>query len=87
MSGKPALADWTAGAEAIVYQCCGTCGNLQYFSRSFCCACGAPDPVEKHAGGEGTVYATRWSSAPPRRKPARTFPTTSFWSICPKAFA
>jgi uncharacterized OB-fold protein len=58
MSGKPALADWTTGAEAIVYQCCGTCGNLQYFRRSFCCVCGAADPVDKHAGGEGTVYAT-----------------------------
>jgi uncharacterized OB-fold protein len=59
MSGsKHALADWTTDAEAIVYQCCGTCGSLQYFRRSFCVACGAPDPEEKHAGGEGTVYAT-----------------------------
>jgi uncharacterized OB-fold protein len=51
-------ADWTAGAEAIVYQSCAACGSLQYFRRSFCCACGAPDPLEKRAGGEGTVYAT-----------------------------
>ena len=59
MSGsKHALADWTTDAEAIVYQCCGTCGSLQYFRRNFCVACGAPDPVEKHASGEGTVYAT-----------------------------
>jgi uncharacterized OB-fold protein len=59
MSGsKQALADWTAGAEAIVYQCCAACGSLQYFCRSFCCACGAPDPVDKRASGEGTVYAT-----------------------------
>jgi uncharacterized OB-fold protein len=56
--GQQALADWTTGAEAIVYQCCGTCGSLQYFRRSFCAACGAPDPIEKHASGEGTVYAT-----------------------------
>ena len=56
--GKPALADWTTGAEAIVYQCCGICGSLQYFRRSFCVACGAPDPEEKHASGEGTVYAS-----------------------------
>jgi uncharacterized protein len=56
--GKHALADWTTGTEAIVYQCCGTCGNLQYFHRSFCVACGAPDPVEKRASGAGTVYAT-----------------------------
>ena len=56
--GKQALADWTTGAEAIVYQFCGTCGSLKYFRRSFCVACGAPDPEEKRASGEGTVYAT-----------------------------
>src|ERR1700737_3371216 len=59
MSGsKEALADWTAGAEAIVYQSCAACGARQYFRRSFCSACGAPDPVEKRASGEGIVYAT-----------------------------
>ena len=58
MSGsKQALADWTAGEEAIVYQSCAACGARQYFRRSFCCVCGAPDPVEKRASGEGTVYA------------------------------
>ena len=31
---------------------------MQYFRRSFCAACGAPDPVEKRASGAGTVYAT-----------------------------
>jgi uncharacterized OB-fold protein len=51
-------ADWTRGAEAIVYQSCSDCGTVQYFRRSFCAACGAPDPVEKVASGEGTVYAT-----------------------------
>jgi uncharacterized OB-fold protein len=57
MSGQ-GLADWTTGAEAIVYQSCAACGRLQYFRRSFCAACGAPDPVEKRASGQGTVYAT-----------------------------
>ena len=52
------VADWTRGAEAIVYQSCAVCGGVQYFHRSFCAACGAPDPVEKRAGGQGTVYAT-----------------------------
>jgi uncharacterized protein len=52
------LADWTKGVEAIVYQSCAACGARQYFRRSFCAACGAPDPVEKRASGEGTVYAT-----------------------------
>ena len=56
MSGK--LADWTSGAEAIVYQSCGACGAKQYFRRSFCAACGTPDPQEKQASGAGTVYAT-----------------------------
>jgi uncharacterized OB-fold protein len=51
------LADWTRGAEAIVYQHCAACGARQYFRRSFCAACGAPDPQDKRASGEGTVYA------------------------------
>jgi uncharacterized protein len=55
---RQALADWTTGTEAIVYQSCAACGRLQYFRRRFCAACGAPDPVEKIASGAGTVYAT-----------------------------
>ena len=58
MSNGGRLEDWTTGAEAILYQSCKPCGNLQYFRRSFCSACGAPDPVEKRACGQGTVYAT-----------------------------
>lgn len=54
---KP-IADWTRGAEAIVYQHCVACGIRQYFRRSFCAACGAPDPEDKQASGEGMVYAT-----------------------------
>ena len=56
--GKYAIADWTTGEESIVYQSCAACGSLQYFRRSFCVACGAPDPVEKHASGKAMVYAT-----------------------------
>jgi uncharacterized OB-fold protein len=52
------LADWTKGAEAIVYQACAACGAVQYFRRHFCCACGALDPAEQRASGEGMVYAT-----------------------------
>jgi uncharacterized OB-fold protein len=51
-------ADWTTGHETILYQCCAACGSRQYFRRSFCADCGAPDPVEKSASGTGTVYAT-----------------------------
>ena len=56
MSGR--LADWTKGEQGIVYQACGACGKAQYFHRSFCAACGAPNPMEKSASGTGTVYAT-----------------------------
>ena len=52
------ITDWTKGAEAIVYQSCAACGNVQYFHRAFCAACGAPDPVEQRASGKATVYAT-----------------------------
>ena len=38
------IEDWTADAEAIVYQSCA--------------ACGAPNPEDKPASGEGIVYAT-----------------------------
>ena len=58
MSGEQALADWTRGEAAIVYQCCASCGGVQYFRRGFCAACGAPDPADRRASGEGTVYAT-----------------------------
>ena len=51
-------ADWTMGQEAIIYQSCAACGARQYFRRSFCAACGAPDRAEMRASGEGTVYAT-----------------------------
>jgi uncharacterized OB-fold protein len=50
--------DWTKGEEAIVYQSCAACGSRQYFCRSFCAACGASDPVDKRASGQGVVYAT-----------------------------
>jgi uncharacterized OB-fold protein len=52
------LADWTKGAEAIVYQSCAACGKPQYFHRSFCAACGAQDLKEHRASGAGIVYAT-----------------------------
>jgi uncharacterized OB-fold protein len=57
MSGSK-LADWTTGQEAIVYQSCAACGGVQYFHRRFCSKCGAADPAEQRASGEGTVYAT-----------------------------
>ena len=53
----PSVADWTTGEQAIGYQACTGCGSRQYFRRSFCAACGGSDLIEKHASGEGTVYA------------------------------
>jgi uncharacterized OB-fold protein len=58
MSGGAAMADWTRGEQAIVYQSCKACGGLQYFRRAFCAVCGSAELVEHRAGGEGTVYAT-----------------------------
>ena len=53
---KPAE-DWTTGVEAISYQRCAACHHVQYFRRAFCAACGAPDPADKIASGQGTVYS------------------------------
>jgi uncharacterized OB-fold protein len=57
MSGKAAMADWTKGEPAIVYQSCRACGGLQYFRRGFCAVCGSAELAEHRASGEGTVYA------------------------------
>ncbi|QDM16776.1 DNA-binding protein [Tardiphaga sp. vice352] len=54
---KPAD-DWTTNVAAISYQSCAACGAKQYFRRAFCAACGAPDPEDRTASGQGTVYAT-----------------------------
>ena len=51
-------ADWTTSVEAIGYQCCAACSAKQYFRRAFCATCGAPDPEDRIASGQGTVYAT-----------------------------
>jgi uncharacterized protein len=58
MSGAQGIDDWTTGGQAIVYQSCAACGAVQYFRRGFCAACGAADPQEKRASGEGVVFAT-----------------------------
>ena len=58
MSGEQAIADWTKGEPAIVYQSCKACGGLQYFRRGFCAVCGSTEISEYRASGEGTVYAT-----------------------------
>jgi uncharacterized OB-fold protein len=58
MSQLKSAADWTTGVEAISYQCCAACNEVQYFRRAFCASCGAPDPADRIASGQGIVYAT-----------------------------
>ncbi len=52
------LADWTTGAEAIVYQSCGACGKVQYFRRELLRGLRRAGPGGKTRQREGTVYAT-----------------------------
>jgi uncharacterized protein len=49
--------DWTAGAEAILFERCGGCGHIAYFARGFCPACGSSKVRREIASGNGTVYA------------------------------
>lgn len=57
MSDAMRKGDWTTGEPAIVYQRCGSCGAVQYFRKTFCSACGAPDPADMTASGTGTVHS------------------------------
>lgn len=57
MTETMAIADWTEGAEAVVYQSCGACRHVWYFRRGFCPSCGAENPQTKQASGKGEVYA------------------------------
>lgn len=50
-------ADWTAGAEAIVYQRCADCRQVWYFARSFCPHCGSHAVDDRRASGRGVVHA------------------------------
>ena len=52
-----ALQDWTQGTDAILYQRCTACANVQYFARPFCARCGALNPQTHRASGNGVVYA------------------------------
>lgn len=58
MNEATALADWTEGAEAVLYQSCLSCRHIWYFRRAFCPSCGAKDPQTQRASGNGEVYAT-----------------------------
>jgi uncharacterized OB-fold protein len=58
MTEVTAIADWTDGAEAVLYQSCGACRHVWYFWRGFCPSCGAQNPQTKRASGKGEVYAT-----------------------------
>jgi uncharacterized protein len=58
MTNATPLADWTEGAEAVLYQSCPSCRHVWYFRRAFCPSCGAKDLQTKRASGNGEVYAT-----------------------------
>ncbi len=51
-----AIADWTTGTPALVYQTCPACTARWYFRRDFCPRCGAA-PRTEVASGRGTVHA------------------------------
>ncbi len=58
MSGAAVdTSDWTQGADAIVYQSCGSCRAVWYFRRGFCPSCGVAEPQTHRAGGKGIVHA------------------------------
>lgn len=50
-------ADWTQGADAILYQSCGSCRAVWYFRRGFCPSCGVAEPQTHRASSRGAVYA------------------------------
>lgn len=54
----PAIPDWTLGERGVALQRCAGCGEVWYFRRDFCPACGARGPVAFAAAGGGTVHAT-----------------------------
>ena len=86
MSDK--LADWTKGAEAIVYQSCGGVRRRAIFRT----AASAPPAARRirrriAPAGQGRSMRRRWYAAPRRRRRGRMFPTISCWSIRRRAFA
>ena len=83
MSGP--IADWTRGAEAIVYQTCNACGARQYFRRSFCAACGSPDLAEHRASRNSRDGWFRISQGQNERlnEPVRTQDQAEFGSLLP----
>jgi len=52
-----ALADWTSGAHALVYQRCEACKSTWYFRRTFCPHCGGSAVTDVEASGRGVVHA------------------------------
>ena len=53
-----ALQGWTQGVEAISYQRCASCGQVQYLERPFCATCGSRELTQHTTSGNGVVYAT-----------------------------
>ena len=51
------IADWTTGAESLLYQRCRSCKSVWYFRRGFCPSCGSTDVEALPSRGMGVVHA------------------------------
>ena len=51
------IADWTDGADALVFERCEACGRRWYFRRGFCPHCGSDSVRAERSAGAGVVYA------------------------------
>ena len=57
MKQADAALDWTCGGDHVRFQHCGACGQIWYFDRRFCPACGHADPAVATSAGRGSVHA------------------------------
>ena len=52
-----AIADWTTGTQALVFQRCLSCQSTWYFRRTFCPHCGTSQVSDERSSGKGSVHA------------------------------
>ena len=85
MSDK--LADWTKGEAASSINPAAPAGRCSISAADFARPVARPIRWRSTPAGQGRCTRLRWCAAPRRRRPAPMCPTTSCWSIPPKAFA
>ncbi|GGE27669.1 hypothetical protein GCM10011360_14860 [Primorskyibacter flagellatus] len=56
------------------YQHCTACGQIQYFDRPFCAACGSSDVAQRDARGTGAVAAATMLHRAPSKEMAHLVP-------------